>query len=638
MSLVRIQNVTKQFGTQVVLEGVSLDLHAGEVVGLVGANGSGKSTLFRLITGELAPDLGTVTRSKGVAIGYLPQEPGVDGQKTLHDEVVDVFAGLLALESKLHELSEQIAARHAGPELDDLLAQYDRVNARFVSAGGYTHERRLNEVLGGLGFRPADYELPISALSGGQKCRAALAKLLLSESSFLLLDEPTNHLDIDAVRWLEKFLAGHHGGAVIVSHDRYFLDRLVDRIVELERRRLFSYPGTYTNYVRAKHVRELTQQRQYEKDRAYIEKQRTFIAKHGYAQRAKEAKGRQKRLERRLAAGEFELEKPATRRQVKIEFAAAEQGAHTVLRVEQLCKCYDEKTLFTDLNLQVDAGQRLGMTGPNGTGKSTLLKIVLSQVPATDGKVEFDPRGTVGYYAQEAEELRSEATVLEEILEAAPELGQQRARSFLGRFLFTGDEVFKTIAQLSGGEQSRVRLARLMLARPDVLILDEPTNHLDIPAREALEETLTEFPGTIIVSSHDRYFLDRVAQRLLIIRPEHHALYNGNYSFYIEQVEQQQLAAKEAATKAARPSHHKRTIGQRTAAEPVSPFDRLSLSKLEALIMEHEERIAAVHARFADPVVYQDGNAVIRLRRELAMLREELAAAEDAWNRRADAL
>ena len=487
MGLIRLQNVRQQFGDRLVLDEVSLDLHTGETVGLVGANGTGKTTIFRVIAGELTPDTGTVTVSKGLDIGYLPQEPAVGEGQTLHDEVLSVFADVLALERKLHDISQQMSAATERSQLDALMSEYDRVNARFETAGGYSFEQRLGEILGGLGFTPADYKLPMAVLSGGQKCRAALGKLLLAESQFLLLDEPTNHLDIDAVRWLEKFLAGHHGGAVIISHDRYLLDRLADRIVEVVDGRVRSYPGNYTNYVHVKNVRDLTQERQYEQDKATIAKERAFIAKHMGKQRTAEAKGRLTRLERRLKAGEFTLERPGQQKQVKIRFDHDVRRLHSgkdVLQVEELCKRYGEKTLFTDLSLQLPAGRRLGITGPNGTGKTTLLRIVLGTVPADSGAYRFSAGAAVGYFAQEATELDPDKTVVQEIVATRPDLLESQARSYAARFLFRGEEPFKRVGLLSGGEQSRVRLMKIILTSPNVLILDEPTNHLDIPSRE----------------------------------------------------------------------------------------------------------------------------------------------------------
>ncbi|MCP4589959.1 MAG: ABC-F family ATP-binding cassette domain-containing protein [bacterium] len=632
MATVVLHNVTRQFGSKVVLEAVSLEIHSGQTAGLVGANGAGKTTLFRLITGELEPDLGTVTRSKGLGIGFLEQEPLLDSQRTLYEEVATAYAELKAMEEKLHRLSERIAAHHDDPRLPQSMAEYDRLHARFEIGGGHQMEVRINEVLGGLGFTEADRELPISALSGGQKCRAALAKLLLQDQRMLLLDEPTNHLDIDATRWLEKFLAGHHGGAVIISHDRYLLDRLAERIIEVENRGAVSYPGNYTNFVATKERRRLTQARQYAQDQAYIAKERDFIAKHHAAQRGKQARGRLTRLERRLGAGEFVTANPTDRRRAKLGFAKASSGGQMVLRCEEAAKRYGEKVLFADLTFDVTRGQRWGITGANGTGKTTLLRIAMRQVEADTGLVRLYENLRVGYYDQEHGELDRSMTVVESIRQVRPDMLEAAARSYLGRYLFSGDDVFKPIAKCSGGEQSRIRLARLILAEPQVLILDEPTNHLDIASREALEDALLDFDGTVIAVSHDRYFLDRVVEHLLVLAPGQHRLVTGNYSTYVELVEAEKSREAAAATATVRASAVR-------SARPVrrlrsSKYDRLSIDEIEDLIGESEARITELTDRFADEGLYRDPEASRRLQETLETEREVLAELEDHWYHR----
>lgn len=644
MGVISVQGVTKQFGGQVVLDAVSLELHSGEIVGVIGSNGAGKTTLFRLITGEITPDLGTVTRSRGTDVGYLSQEPEVGLDNTLHDEVLSVFADVLAMERRLQELSERMAERHDGPELEGLMKQYDDVNTRFLTAGGYAYEQKLNEILGGLGFTEVDRALPMSALSGGEKCRAALAKLLLQDSTYLLLDEPTNHLDIDAVRWLEKFLAGHHGGAAIVSHDRYLLDRLVDRVIDVDRTKLTSYPGDYTNYARVRKLRELTRQRRYEQDKEFIEKERAFIAKHMAGQRTKEAQGRRKRLERRLASGEFVLEKPAERRGMSLGFTGVlgrnpvdARAGHAIIRLEGASKQYDGKALFDDLAIEVESGQRLGITGPNGTGKTTLLRAIMGETALDSGTVETDSLAAIGYYAQDARDLHTEATVLSEILELRPAWTEALARSWAARFRFTGADVFKRIGSLSGGEQSRVRLCKLILEQPNVLILDEPTNHLDIASREALEEALDQFSGTIVAVSHDRYFLDRIVNRLLVLRSGRHSQHLGNYTAYIREIESEAPKADRASASKAR-GHRKPPKAKRAEGEvrKRSRFDKLSLGELEEFIIESEAGIVDFERKFADPAVYRDGAAVVGLREEFELLKQELAQAQEAWERRAE--
>jgi len=634
MASVVLQNVTRQFGSQVVLAGISLELQSGQTAGLVGVNGAGKTTLFRLITGEVEPDMGTVTRSRDLAVGYLEQEPRLDSNRNLYEEVADAFADVLAMEKALHDLSHRIAVYHDEPRLPELMAKYDRLHARFETAGGHNLEVRLNEVLGGLGFTEADYRLPVSALSGGQKCRAALAKLLLQDRQLLLLDEPTNHLDIDATRWLEKFLAGHHGGAVIISHDRYLLDRLADRVIEVENRAVTSCPGNYTNYVATKERRRLTQERRYQHDQAYINKERDFITKHKAGQRSKEARGRLGHLERRIAAGEFVREKPTARRHTRMLFKPTQSGGQMVLRCEGAAKRYGEKTLFEQLTFDVYKGHRLGITGPNGTGKTTLLRIAMRQVPPDEGVVRLYENLRVGYYDQEHTELDRSTTVLESVRAVQPAMTEQVARSFLGRFLFSGDDVFKSIEKCSGGEQSRVRLARLILAEPQVLILDEPTNHLDIPSREALEDALDEYDGTIIVVSHDRYFLDRTVERLLVMEHGRHRLFPGNYTAYIEAIEAEKARGQTDAPRVTPLPVKKRSRpGDRAK---LSHYDGLSIEQLEDLMIEREARIEELNARFADEKVYRDPEAAKHLQAELRATRAELAEIETQWDNRVE--
>lgn len=635
MSLVVVHNVTKQFGTQVVLDGASLELQAGQTLGLVGANGAGKTTLFRLIAGEFEPDLGTVTIARGTEIGYLKQEPNLRLDHTLHDEVGSVFEDLLNVEHRLHALSARIGEAHDGPELPQLMADYDRLHAQFVAAGGHTFEQRMNEILGGLGFERDDYEKSMSVMSGGQRCRAALAKLLLEDKQLLLLDEPTNHLDIDAVRWLEKFLASHRGGAVVISHDRYLLDRLCDRIVEVSNRRATSYPGNYSNYAETKARIELTQERDFEKHSAFIAKERDYIARHLAGQRSQQAKGRRTRLERQLAAGELVTEAPRMRQRAKIDFGDRATTTGTVLRCDDLSMGFGDQKLFTNVSFQIPGGERFGITGPNGTGKTTLLRVLLGEISPTGGSFEFARKLRIGYYAQDASCLDPSRNLVEEIRALRPEFREPDARNYLARFLFRGDDVFKPVGALSGGEQSRVRLAGLILANPDVLILDEPTNHLDIPSREVLEEALSEFGGTVITVSHDRYFLDQVADRLLVMRREGHRVFAGNYSYYVEQIEEERAAEAASATPAKKPKI-------RREKKPVeksgpSPYDRLSIDELEAMVMDRETKLAGLQEKYGDPAVCRDPERLAELEEEIEEVTAELSAIDAAWQQRVDA-
>ncbi len=638
MGVIRVDNVTRQYGPRLVLEGLSLDLHPGETVGVIGPNGAGKTTLFKLIAGMETADRGSVTRSKGLRVGYLSQEPQVDPNATVHDEVAAAFTDLLEIERKIHDISDAMSTAD-GPRLHELMDELSEAQAQFEVAGGHEIEKRLREVIGGLGFSERDLEQRVGTLSGGQKCRVALGRMLLQNSTYLLLDEPTNHLDIDAVRWLERFLASHTGGAAIISHDRYLLDRLADKIVEVDKGRAAVYPGSYTNYVDIKERRALTQEREFEQDRAFIEKEKAYIAKHLAGQRARQAIGRRRRLERMLEQGAFTVEKPTDRATLKLAFAESATAGRTLLEAQGVSKAYGERSLFRDLNVQVSSGERLGITGPNGAGKSTLLKTLLGLIEPDSGEARRDPKAVIGWYAQDASDLQLTNKVLEEIQLARPEFSELQARSAAARFLFRGEDVFKPVSALSGGEQSRLRLLKLVLQAPNILVLDEPTNHLDIASREALEDALDEYPGTIVTVSHDRYFLDKVATRMLVIRDGQARSLLGNYSDYAEVMEREQreaaaIAAGAAAEKAVRRKNER--PGRSAGGTARSKYDKISLGELEAGIMRDEERLAQLNERFGDPEVCKDAEAMAALQVEYDTLKLELADAHRAWEARVE--
>ncbi|MHC5112291.1 MAG: ABC-F family ATP-binding cassette domain-containing protein [Planctomycetota bacterium] len=636
MALIEISGVTKQFGTQIVLDDVSLVLHPGETVGLVGANGAGKTTLFKIMAGIMSADMGMVNTARRAAIGMLAQEPDVDPGRTLHDEVACAFDELLAIEKRLEDVSRRMAdATAAGKAIDELMQEYDRLHQLFDAAGGHTFQVRMNEILGGLGFTTAEHNRLVGQLSGGQRCRAALAKLLLQDRELLLLDEPTNHLDIDAVGWLEKFLGTHQGGAVIISHDRYLLDRLCTRIVEVEHRQLSSYPGNYSNYADTKAVQLLTDERQFEKDQAFIKKEEAFIRKHMAGQRTKEAQGRRKRLQRRLASDEFVTEKTKRSRSMRLDFGDARSAPDGTVRCENLAMSFGELRLFSDLSFQVPPGERFAITGPNGSGKTTLLKMLIGEIESDGGCIDVPPSLRVGYYAQQGQHVNPGHTVVEELRAVRPEFSEHDARSYAARFRFFGDDVFKKLGMLSGGEQSRVRLATLILSQPDLMILDEPTNHLDIPSCEALEEALLDFSGTIIVVSHDRYFLDQIAERLLVVRPERQRVYQGNYSDYVEAEEQERSSRQVEAKKKKKP-----VAGQEKPRQPRSAtaqYDHLSVEQLEELVIERETALAQLQASFGDAEVYKDPERLAELREQQEHLERELAEVDRAWQERVEA-
>ena len=643
MAAVVIQNVVKSFAGQLVLDGVTLDLHKGEKVGLIGANGSGKTTLFKLIVGLEAPDSGTIAVTRGTSIGYLPQEPNLPSSADVLDAVGEVFAEHRRVEAELQSLSQHIARAHGTPEEPGLLKQYDILHSRFEARGGYNYEVRMREVLGGLGFSPDDYHKPVSILSGGEKCRAALARMLLEDSDLLLLDEPTNHLDIDATRWLEKFLAAYHGGAVIISHDRYLLDRVVTKIIEVEDRRTAVYPTNYTHFAEAKRIRQLQAVREYEKQSKWLAHQRDYIARVHYAKdSAKQARGRQKYLDRMEADGRV-LKKPQHRdSRMALRFKQDDRGGEMVIRCENAAKGFDGVTLIKDLTFEMTRGEKVGIIGPNGVGKTTLLRMLLRQLPPDAGEVRLFENLTVGYYDQEHRDLDPSLTVIDAVRKVRPEISESEARSYLALFLFRGDDVYKRVGNLSGGEQSRVLLARLVWTSPQVLVLDEPTNHLDIPGREALEEALQLFPGSILIVSHDRYFLDRVVDRLLVLpRRASHEVIPGNWSTYAEIVARREEA--ERAEQSLRREERRQAEDARATAagkkrKSRSKYAGRQLEELEGRIMAMEERMKELEAAFADPAILRDAEKSRGFHNEYTSLKGELAGLIEQWEREVEAL
>ncbi len=553
MPLVRLDHISKLYGANLVLDDISWQVSADDRVGLIGDNGTGKTTLFKIITGEIAQSKGTVERAKRARIGHLHQEPEFDSQVKLRDAIrTAAFSHMSDLEEDMGSLSQQMSQTDNEEELAELLDHYARLQERHEAYGGYNYEHRIDAVLGGLGFTQADLELPVGVLSGGQKGRAALAHLLLEEPDLLLLDEPTNHLDLAGTEWLEGFLTSeYHGAVVVVSHDRYFLDKVVTKVAELRNHKLEEYDGNYTKYIFLRERKLLVQQRQYVRQQEEIARDQDFIARYKAGQRSREARGREKKLDR------MELvEKPQLNtKRIKLHFTTELRGGDDVLQIRNLSKGYDGKFLFENLDLDVYRHDRVGIIGPNGIGKTTLLRIILGQEDPTGGTVKLGYNLRVGYYDQEHASLNLGNTVLEEIWELRPDDTQGAIRSYMGRFLFSGEEVFKQISDLSGGEQSRVALSKLLLENANFLILDEPTNHLDISSKEVLEQALLEYPATAIIVSHDRYFLDKIVNKILFMEEDRAWLWNGNYTAYqewkIEQKKEEEARAAEERRKAA---------------------------------------------------------------------------------------
>jgi ATP-binding cassette subfamily F protein 3 len=547
MALVSLSNVEKHFRKKVLFEKLDLSIYEGERVGFIGANGAGKSTLFKMLTGEVQADQGTVAVGKSVKVGYLVQNPKFDLENTVIDEAELGFAELHDLAHEMRDLEHRMAEVE-GDALEKVLAKYTDVQHQFEAAGGYDWQHKMEATLLGVGLGRETWEQKVGVLSGGQRSRLALTKMLLSEPDLLLLDEPTNHLDLAAIEWLEGYLAEFKGAVVLISHDRFLLDRLATRIVWLNRAQIDSYPGNYSAYVEQRTLAELSQQRAYENQQKDIAKQEEFVRRFKAGQRAKEARGRETRLER-LKNSEDLVQRVATQHSVNLANLNSNQRAgDRVLQVRELTKAYDGRALWSEISAEIARGERVGIIGANGTGKTTMLKTLMGAEQPTAGVVRWGANLNIAYYDQRLDMLNPKHTLMEAIQEGR-RISDKSAREVLALMLFRNDDLEKHVELLSGGEKARVRLAQLLVDRPNVLVLDEPTNHLDIASREALEGALQQFEGTILCVSHDRYFLDQVAERLWVIQPPGMVDFDGNYSAWAERVKAEERKAKAAAKK-----------------------------------------------------------------------------------------
>lgn len=533
-TILSVQHLAKRFGSEQIFSGVTFQVAEREHVALVGVNGAGKSTVLRIIAGIEDQSEGIVVKSDGARVTYLPQEARFDSDRTVLEEAQEAFAPVLLAAERMREL-EHLMGSVDGDSLDALLDEYAQLQQRFETHGGFEMEHRTEEVLSGLGFSEEQFDQPVRQLSGGQKTRVALAKALLADPDLLLLDEPTNHLDLTMLDWLEDFLRGWGGACLIVSHDRYFLDRVTTRTLDLSFGRVEDYPAPYAGYLKLREERRARHWKEYEEQQEFIEKTEEFIRRFRAGQRSREARGRQTRLDRLER-----IERPREHQELNININPVTRSGENVLRTSPMTIGYAQKlrgasdepdVLVRTPELLIARGERVGLIGPNGGGKTTLLRTLMGEIPPIKGHFEYGTNVQVGYYAQSHEQLPSTGTPLSVVLDAQP-MGEESARTFLGRFLFSDDDVFKPVSALSGGERSRLALGLLLLKRANFLVLDEPTNHLDVSARESLEEMLAGFPGTLLFVSHDRYFIDKLATRLWIVEDGNVVQFLGNYTDY----------------------------------------------------------------------------------------------------------
>jgi ATP-binding cassette subfamily F protein 3 len=555
--MLRLEHISKIYPTGEVLKDINWEVKIGDRVGLVGVNGAGKSTQLKIITGKIEPTSGEVIRPASLHISYLNQEFDVDPSRTIKEELWTVFKEANQVQLSLVEVQHQM--ENASPEeLDKLINKLDKLQRQFEALDGYGLEARIGKILPEIGFEPEDGDRLVSAFSGGWQMRISLAKILLQEPDLLLLDEPTNHLDLETIEWLENYLKGLNTPMVIVSHDREFLDRLCTQIVETERGVSTTYLGNYSAYLQQKAENQTAQLSAYERQQKELEKQQAFVDKfRASATRSTQAKSREKQLEKieRVEAPTVGV------KTLQFRFPPAPRSGREVVEIKNLTHIYDEKILFLGANLLIERGDRIAFVAPNGAGKSTLLRLIMGMEQPTEGVVKLGQHHVIpGYFEQnQAEALDLEKTVMETIHDEVPDWKNEDVRTLLGRFLFSGDTVFKKVAALSGGEKARLALAKMLLCPANLLILDEPTNHLDIPAKEMLEEALQNYDGTAIIVSHDRYFISQVANKIVEIRDGEFRVYLGDYHYYLEKIAEEKeqarlaaIAAEKAAKKAAK--------------------------------------------------------------------------------------
>ncbi|AIQ72666.1 MULTISPECIES: ABC-F family ATP-binding cassette domain-containing protein [Paenibacillus] len=644
--LLQATGITKSYGIQNVLDGISLQVNEKERVGLVGVNGAGKSTFLQILAGEMSYDSGQIHKSKETTIGYLAQNSGLQSDKTIHEEMMAVFAPLIEAETELRELEVSIADPKLAEDpkrYEELLERYARRSDWFKDHGGYEMNTRIRSVLHGMGFSDFPPDTPISTLSGGQKTRLALARILLQAPDLLMLDEPTNHLDIETLTWLEDYLRSYAGGILVVSHDRYFLDRLVTTIVEIERHQSRRYTGNYSRYVDLKAAEYEARMKQYEKQQDEISRMEDFVQKNIVrASTTKRAQSRRKALEKmdRLDRPMGDLKKAS------FSFEPDFMSGKEVLQVRNVAVAFNEGSpLFKDASFELRRGETAALIGPNGIGKSTLLQCMTGTREPSAGTVNWGTKVKIAYYDQEQTRLNPQNTVMEELWSEYPMIEEARIRTILGNFLFSGEDVLKKISALSGGEKARVSLSKLMLRGANMLILDEPTNHLDLVSREVLESALIDFEGTLLFISHDRYFLNKMAERVLELHPEGIDQYLGNYDDYVEKKRELEEIAKDAAELATKNVNKDTAVPEKSA---VTSFEadkqakreernrKRRIAELEENIATLEESIVFIEHEMTKPEVYQDYLALQGYEEDLKNKKSQLADFFSEWEILAD--
>lgn len=631
------QNISKSFGTDEILNNINFHIEENEKAAVVGINGAGKSTLLKIIMNQEPPDTGAVVLAKDKTIGYLAQYQDISGHKTIYEEVLDSKKDIMEMEEKLRAMEADMN-HFEGDALEKLLDSYHRINHEFEQLGGYAYRSEVSGILKGLGFSEEDFSHRMSELSGGQKTRVSLGKLLVTKPDVLLLDEPTNHLDIESIRWLEGFLMNYKGAVLIVSHDRYFLDRVVTKVVEIFQHKGYVYQGNYTDFAKKKAAVRAALMRQYYNQQREIKHQEEVIAKLKSFNREKSIKRAESR-EKMLDKIE-RIEKPVDdNTDIRIVLEPNVVSGNDVLTVEGLSKAFPQQKLFSDINFEIKRGERVALIGNNGTGKTTILKMINELVAPDAGTIILGSNVQIGYYDQEHQQLHMEKTIFDEIADDYPSLNNTKVRNVLAAFLFTDDDVYKRIEDLSGGERGRVALAKLMLSDANFLILDEPTNHLDITSKEILEDALKSYTGTVLFVSHDRYFINQTATRILELTGETVVNYIGNYDYYLEKhdqmvalyVKNREDAVQSQSAGVENTSAQK--VDWQTQKAEQARIRKLenARNKAEERIAELEENISAIDEECAKPEVATNSARLGELVSQQNAYRQELAEQYDIW-------
>ncbi|MGG4264007.1 ABC-F family ATP-binding cassette domain-containing protein [Peribacillus simplex] len=635
MILLQINQLSKYYGAELILSNMKLEVQNKDRIALVGRNGAGKSTLLKIIAGQLSHDGGEIIKPKGVTIGYMAQDTGLESELTIWDEMLTVFKDLLEQEKELRRLEADMAR----PDIFEneniyqkVLNEYDTLMVAFKEKGGYQYEADIRSVLHGLQFADFDYSTLISTLSGGQKTRLALGKLLLRKPDILILDEPTNHLDIETLSWLEQYLQGYQGAVLIVSHDRYFLDKVVNQVYEISRNNMKKYYGNYSSYLEGKAEDYERDMKLFEKQQGEIEKLRDFVQRNiTRASTTKRAQSRRKQLEKMDV-----LDKPqGDEKSANFSFQIERQSGNEVLHLQDLAIGYEGETVSKNINSRMTKGESIALVGPNGVGKSTLLKTIISKLPALSGNFRFGTNVEVSYYDQEQANLVSNKRVLNELWDDYPLKPEKDIRTVLGNFLFSGDDVLKTVSTLSGGEKARLALAKMMMEKGNFLILDEPTNHLDLDSKLVLENALIDYPGTILFVSHDRYFINRIATKVIELSKDGNEEFLGDYDYYVEKKQEQaeiKALEQENQAKTLDVAVEKTNYKIDKEAKKAERQRKRRIEEIEAAMELLETEINEYNEHLCDPNVFQDHEKVMEVQTKLDEAQEKLDLLLEEWS------